>query len=70
MAEKRFNPYKHEIKRLKTLNQELLESNAKIRIENKQLKQYKKAIFDCDSSKIIRVNKNTNEVDLVDKEIE
>ena len=38
--------------------------------ENKQLKQYKKAIFDCDSSKIIRVNKNTNEVDLVDKEIE
>ena len=38
--------------------------------ENKQLKQYKKAIWDCDSSKIIRVNKNTGEVDLIDKELE
>ena len=39
MTEKRFDPYKIEIKRLKTLNQDLLEANAKIRIENKQLKQ-------------------------------
>lgn len=38
MTEKRFNPYKHEIERLKTQNQDLLETNAKIRIENEQLK--------------------------------
>lgn len=35
--------------------------------ENKQLRQYKDAIFNWDSSKIIRVNMNTGEVDLVDK---
>ena len=39
MTEKRFNPYKHEIKRLKTQNQDLLETNAKIGIENEELKQ-------------------------------
>ena len=38
--------------------------------ENKQLKQYKKALWDWNSSKIIRVNRNTGEVDLVDKELE
>lgn len=38
--------------------------------ENQHLKQYRKAIWDWDSSKIIRVNKNTGEVDLVDKELE
>lgn len=36
--------------------------------ENKQLKQYKDAVLNCDSSKIIRVNRNTGEVDLIDKE--
>ena len=45
MVEKRFNPYKHEIKRLKTQNQDLLETYAKIGIENEQLK---KQIQDCE----------------------
>ena len=36
--------------------------------ENKQLKQYKDAVLNCDSSKIIRVNRNTGKVDLIDKE--
>ena len=49
---------------------ELWEFLNKLNDENEQLKQYKKAIWDWDSSKIIRVNMNTGEVDLVDKELE
>ena len=44
-------------------NEEIL----KLEKENGQLRQYKDAIFNWDSSKIIRVNKNTGKVDLVDK---
>lgn len=49
---------------------ELWEFLNKLNDENKQLKQYKEAIWNMDSSKIIRVNKNTGEVDLIDKELE
>ena len=46
------------------------EENTHLKLENRELKQYKDAIMNWDSSKIIRVNKNTGEVDLVDKELE
>ena len=58
-----FQDSKDEMEDLTQLLNELAE-------ENEQLKQYKKALWDWNSSKIIRVNMNTGEVDLVDKELE
>ena len=49
-------------------NTKLVHKVAELSKENEQLKQYKDAVLNCDSSKIIRVNKNTGEVDLIDKE--
>lgn len=56
-----------ELIRILNTNDGAFVENFFLKQENERLKQYKKVLMDFDESKRIRVNKNTGEVDLIDK---